>query len=263
MIEAVNCQPTCLIQSHAIYENEVIIMFKALSRNKYKAFTLIELLVVIAIIAILSAILFPVFANVREKARQTSCVNNLKQIALGVQQYVDDNDGLYPEVGNQGQSDLIASGGIRYWPYAIYPYTQSYSLFHCPDDNTGNAVSYIANNWVEKQSQIKILDPTSTFFAADGSDGSPTAAKLTTSTTTGNGLNEDYSMYCQIYRWSNASLSTPRHTLNSNILYCDGHVKVSKAFPTVPSAANMQALYPFIPSISSDGSGTEGCTSWQ
>lgn len=71
-------------------------------RNKIKlstnAFTLIELLVVIAIIAILSAILFPVFGRARENARRSSCQSNLKQIGLGIMQYVQDYDGYYPYV---------------------------------------------------------------------------------------------------------------------------------------------------------------------
>src|SRR4051794_1908915 len=65
-------------------------------RNRLAAFTLIELLVVIAIIAILAAILFPVFAQAREKARATSCVSNFKQLATGVLMYTQDYDGGYP-----------------------------------------------------------------------------------------------------------------------------------------------------------------------
>jgi prepilin-type N-terminal cleavage/methylation domain-containing protein len=67
-----------------------------MTRNTKLGFTLIELLVVIAIIAILAAILFPVFAKVREKARQTTCTSNEKQIGLGILQYVQDYDETYP-----------------------------------------------------------------------------------------------------------------------------------------------------------------------
>lgn len=69
---------------------------------KEKGFTLIELLVVIAIIAILAAILFPVFARAREKARQTSCLSNLKQLALGVLMYTQDYDEILPTADCQG-----------------------------------------------------------------------------------------------------------------------------------------------------------------
>ncbi|MHC5879657.1 type II secretion system protein, partial [Streptococcus pyogenes] len=63
---------------------------------KRKAFTLIELLVVVAIISLLAAILFPVFARARENARKTSCMSNLKQMALATQMYVQDHDGRFP-----------------------------------------------------------------------------------------------------------------------------------------------------------------------
>ena len=69
----------------------------SLSKPKQQGFTLIELLVVIAIIAILAAILFPVFAKAREKARQASCSSNEKQLGLGIIQYVQDNDEMFPQ----------------------------------------------------------------------------------------------------------------------------------------------------------------------
>jgi len=115
---------------------------------KRLGFTLIELLVVIAIIAILAAILFPVFAKVREKARQTTCVSNLKQLGLAVMQYSEDYDGSYPY-------------GVEYswwdntWAISIQPYVKTLSIFNCPDDTNlaignadggyGQGMSYAAN----------------------------------------------------------------------------------------------------------------------
>ncbi len=92
--------------------------------QKKKGFTLIELLVVIAIIAILAAILFPVFAQAREKARQTSCLSNEKQIGLAYIQYTQDNDEYYPSTVNYGSS----------WVHEVYPYVKSTGVFTCPDD---------------------------------------------------------------------------------------------------------------------------------
>jgi prepilin-type N-terminal cleavage/methylation domain-containing protein/prepilin-type processing-associated H-X9-DG protein len=102
-------------------------------------FTLIELLVVIAIIAILAAILFPVFQKVRENARKTACLSNMKQIGLAVTEYTQDYDENYP-TGHQGS---LGQG----WAGTIYPYVKSTEVFHCPDDPTtkqtsGNITSY-------------------------------------------------------------------------------------------------------------------------
>jgi len=117
-------------------------MFTAVSRGNRKGFTLIELLVVIAIIAILAAILFPVFAKVREKARQTACLSNLKQIGLGEAQYVEDYDSTVP-------CGLNYYGGGSGWAGQEYPYVQSNAVFHCPDDPTNGGSSYARNsNWV-------------------------------------------------------------------------------------------------------------------
>jgi len=105
-------------------------------------FTLIELLVVIAIIAILAAILFPVFAKAREKARQTSCASNLKQLGLAVIQYVQDYDEAMP-VGEYNSS--LNSGNNYYyygnWTVSIYPYVKSAGVFTCPDDVTTPALA--------------------------------------------------------------------------------------------------------------------------
>src|SRR5262245_48870524 len=84
------------------------------------AFTLIELLIVIAIIALLAAILFPVFARAREKARQSACASNLKQIGMGILQYTQDFDERYPSVWDS-QTDQISAGALQFWPYAISP----------------------------------------------------------------------------------------------------------------------------------------------
>ncbi len=84
--------------------------------NPRRAFTLIELLVVIAIIAVLAAILFPVFAQAREAARKATCQSNLRQIGLAFAQYVQDNDGCYLNAGDERQ----AAG--RYWRWPLKPY---------------------------------------------------------------------------------------------------------------------------------------------
>lgn len=96
-----------------------------------KGFTLIELLVVIAIIAILAAILFPVFAKAREKARQASCMSNLKQIALAGLQYAQDYDEILPNAymyyGTPGDPNVL-----RFWPFQLDPYMKNMQLIICP-----------------------------------------------------------------------------------------------------------------------------------
>jgi prepilin-type N-terminal cleavage/methylation domain-containing protein/prepilin-type processing-associated H-X9-DG protein len=137
-----------------------------------KAFTLIELLVVIAIIAILAAILFPVFARARENARRASCVSNMKQIGLGILQYTQDYDERYPKplsgdwgngsgvAGFQLQTDKSMPGAIfqstdnkgdaynnpnayvKTWMDFVYPYVKSTQIFICPSQNQGPRANY-------------------------------------------------------------------------------------------------------------------------
>ena len=97
-----------------------------------RGFTLIELLVVIAIIAILAAILFPVFAQAREKARQTGCLSNLKQIGNALTMYVQDYDEILPSPDHA--TDGPSSLNDPKWMDRIYPYARNEQLFNCPSD---------------------------------------------------------------------------------------------------------------------------------
>jgi prepilin-type N-terminal cleavage/methylation domain-containing protein/prepilin-type processing-associated H-X9-DG protein len=117
-------------------------------RRKVDGFTLIELLVVIAIIAILAAILFPVFAQAREKARSASCLSNAKQIALAIQQYTQDYDEMFPMA--------IQNDWNNSWPVLVQPYVKNIAVFRCPSDGNlgqpdwtvgwaGVPISYAAN----------------------------------------------------------------------------------------------------------------------
>ncbi len=110
---------------------------------KQRGFTLIELLVVIAIIAILAAILFPVFAQARGKARQASCTSNVKQLSLGYMMYVQDYDETFP-FWNWGDSSGAGSRTPNhfesYWVNAIYPYVKNGAVFACPSANDDSTV---------------------------------------------------------------------------------------------------------------------------
>src|SRR5687767_8865855 len=121
-------------------------------RHNKSGFTLIELLVVIAIIAILAAILFPVFAQAREKARQTSCVSNLKQLATGLMMYVQDHDEMFPRA-NQGATVADcnnAPGGcwfpsgnasLIFWQQLAQAYAKNFGIMSCPSGARGDVPS--------------------------------------------------------------------------------------------------------------------------
>jgi prepilin-type N-terminal cleavage/methylation domain-containing protein/prepilin-type processing-associated H-X9-DG protein len=156
-----------------------------------RGFTLIELLVVIAIIAILAAILFPVFAQAREKARAISCVSNEKQIALAVVQYVQDYDENFP-----AQPEETAADNFDFqqsWIDQVQPYIKNLNCFKCPDDNhtistgSGPLTSYVANSamgydWKDPIGATQphgggwklegVINPGFTWMDGDNGDGS-------------------------------------------------------------------------------------------
>jgi len=113
-----------------------------------RGFTLIELLVVIAIIAILAAILFPVFARAREKARQTSCLNNLKELGLGAIMYAQDYDEFHPYcyfIAAPGFDDGVSREGYTMMS-GLMPYVKNAQIFKCPSLKSANTTYTHTNN---------------------------------------------------------------------------------------------------------------------
>ncbi|MDR3707660.1 MAG: DUF1559 domain-containing protein [Capsulimonadaceae bacterium] len=144
---------------------------------KLRGFTLIELLVVIAIICILAAILFPVFATAREKARQTTCSSNLKQIGLGFAQYEQDFDERTPcgilSGTASGCSTLYGDG----WAGQIVSYVKSVPVFTCPDDQTQTVypwaghpyypISYAYNWYAVNQPMSSFQEPARSVYLSE------------------------------------------------------------------------------------------------
>ncbi len=159
-----------------------------------KGFTLIELLVVIAIIAILAAILFPVFARARENARRSSCQSNLKQIGLGVFQYIQDYDERYPlGIADTGGTANSLDAGDQGWAQMMQPYLKSVQIFQCPSEtnagtnnpnvgDTANYTDYWMNLRLQRVNQAVLENSSLTVMNGDGQGGAVVAANPTKGT---------------------------------------------------------------------------------
>jgi len=187
-----------------------------------RGFTLIELLVVIAIIAILAAILFPVFAKAREKARQSSCLSNVKQLAIAIMQYTQDYDETMP----MRNLYVPPSTAARYaWDNQIQPYVKNWQAFTCPSSrvnhilwDTGNMGTSYAYNFCLLQGQPmgKLAYPAETLVLADWPVGC-----IKYNAACGCGAN------CVIDRtwWPVTTTRDAPHNDGLNIAFLDGHCK--------------------------------------
>jgi len=212
-------------------------------KNSRKAFTLIELLVVIAIIAILAAILFPVFARARENARRASCQSNLKQIGIGIMMYVQDYDEKMPF--NYNYLDTAHTSLAR-WQDLIQPYIKSYQIIVCPSYSTGTTYTF-GRNTALFQAQFPNAPAALPYSYGANSVNSGTAPGSLTPAAPmlDDGLNVSLaaindpattilimdSTAPDVEKWDYTDFGTSsrvdmkRHLDGSNFLFCDGHVK--------------------------------------
>lgn len=209
---------------------------------KQFAFTLIELLVVIAIIAILAAILFPVFARARENARRASCQSNLKQIGLGVMQYTQDYDEQMP-------ARIVTTNPSMIWKDLIQPYVKSTQLFACPSNPIAKEATFQSN---PLQPIAAGYSPNSNHsLAVFGNTGAYSIASFQFPATTlavceTTFVNSDFDVTASYFATTNQSGGTvPNkgatmftgiyngHLSMGNYLFVDGHVKAMKPLQTI------------------------------
>ena len=219
-----------------------------------RGFTLIELLVVIAIIAILAAILFPVFAKAREKARQTSCLNNLKQLSLSFLQYAQDYDEVFPSMGNATVStppvpedpyfnahspgaNPPATADYYYtsWASQVYPYVRNVQIYRCP--STSYHCYHVAYG-VPAQGINAAQTGVVTIFGRPAMAKIKRPAEILMIGEKGAGGGNQYILSGQYYA------GRMNHNDGSNCAFFDGHVKWEK-YDTGDIGHGYPACYPY------------------
>lgn len=233
-----------------------------------RGFTLIELLVVIAIIAILAAILFPVFAQAREKARAAACMSNEKQITLGVLQYIQDYEECFP-VSVVNRAVVPPAGAIIGWADAIQPYIKNVQVYQCPSESsapvlTPQTAGY-TDYWINKnasdgdQNLPQSEFPSLTLLIGEGgsSTGTPLANQTARFRSNGcNGAGDTTTLDPFLPVCPGPGLATnlagggQRHTLGANYGFLDGHVKWYKNPTNQTSTVIYNGATPFTTSLS-------------
>ncbi|MDR3710757.1 MAG: prepilin-type N-terminal cleavage/methylation domain-containing protein [Capsulimonadaceae bacterium] len=223
---------------------------------KRRGFTLIELLVVIAIIAILAAILFPVFATARDKARQATCASNEKQIGIGMTMYKQDYDECYPLTYWNGSSWVPY--GVVTFETVTYPYIKSTNVWMCPSssnapgsyalwpitpggsatnisDYTINAYILSYNSTTQPLNDAKIPQPSSIIAVAENTTNAFAVAVV--NDTWNNVWQTPSTSSCAWTSWNCERQGFP-HNDGANYLFCDAHVKyLPEALGGSPSSA--------------------------
>ncbi len=190
-----------------------------------RGFTLIELLVVIAIIAILAAILFPVFASAREKARSANCISNLKQMGGAFTMYVDDESGFLPPYWTDHPTGLVVDGAKQYvnWSTAVYMYSKTGQMWRCPSVKAapgavgqGYAFNYY---YMSEREFVLIQSPSMTVLLCDSGgrkDGTDTgSSNVAVAPPSQDSSFQDV--------WPAA-----RHNGTVNVLWADSHMSVQR-----------------------------------
>jgi prepilin-type N-terminal cleavage/methylation domain-containing protein/prepilin-type processing-associated H-X9-DG protein len=212
-------------------------------KNFRNGFTLIELLVVIAIIAILAAILFPVFAKVREKARQTNCMSNEKELGFAMNEYVQDYDEVFPLV--EAQNASMQSN----WGQNIYSYVKSTGMFRCPDNpnyatsmpngsNPGAGIPQLPTSFAYNYQIANTFASGATWATPPGNNGTPISISFVNSPSQKIIICETLNDFGAAYPdWSNNGFGGTTklfagHTGLMDCLFIDGHVKALKPTAT-------------------------------
>jgi len=220
-----------------------------------KAFTLIELLVVIAIIAILAAILFPVFAKAREQARKSSCLNNEKQIGLSVMQYAQDYDETMPatDFGGMWATSQWSAYGWGYIFKTFEPYIKSKQVFTCPSANVQNDGDYNLSYGYSEYIYDTNRGKSKLASLANGKFGVAQIVVIAESRFAGifNDWDDGYTNnatypQCFLGRIMLANNDKPRHE-GSNVMYADGHAKFIPVMKfKAPASNGNQGQYPIV-----------------